>query len=51
MCHPGQYDQDLERAPTRLKSERDTELKGLMDSAVRDALKKHDISLIDFRQL
>jgi len=51
MCHPGQYDQDLERAPTRLKSERDMELKGLMDSAVRDALKKHDISLIDFRQL
>ncbi|HEV2287673.1 MAG TPA: ChbG/HpnK family deacetylase [Candidatus Acidoferrales bacterium] len=51
MCHPGEYDQDLEGSATRLKRERETELKGLVDASVSDAVKKHKIQLIDFRQL
>lgn len=51
MCHPGEYDQDLETSATRLKREREAELKGLMDPVVAKAVKHHNISLIDFRQL
>ncbi|MFZ0211668.1 MAG: ChbG/HpnK family deacetylase [Candidatus Acidiferrales bacterium] len=51
MCHPGEYDQKLEESPTRLKMQREMELKGLLDPGVRAALQQHHVSLIDFRQL
>ncbi|MGH7746200.1 MAG: carbohydrate deacetylase, partial [Candidatus Dormibacteria bacterium] len=51
MCHPGEYDEELEQSPTRLKRERETELEGLTDPDVRTAIDKHNLRLIDFREL
>jgi len=51
MCHPGNYDSDLEHASTRLKREREAELHALMDPAVRKALEMNQIQLINFREL
>ncbi len=51
MCHPGQYDQELERSETRLKSTRETELQALTDPAVRTAVETRGIKLISYRDL
>jgi predicted glycoside hydrolase/deacetylase ChbG (UPF0249 family) len=51
MCHPGDYDVDLEHAQTRLKRQREKELEALTDAAVRLAVKEHNISLISYREL
>lgn len=51
MCHPGQYDDDLELSPTRLKRERERELDGLTDPAVCAAVHERGVRLIDFRGL
>jgi hopanoid biosynthesis associated protein HpnK len=48
MCHPGHYDSELERSPTRLKREREAELQALTDPAVRMALEVNHIGLISF---
>lgn len=51
MCHPGQYDDELERSRTRLKRERETELEALTDPAVRAAIDAQGIKLMDYRGL
>lgn len=51
MCHPGEYDEELEKSPTRLKRERELELNGLTDPDVRGAVREHDVRLMTFREL
>jgi hopanoid biosynthesis associated protein HpnK len=51
MCHPGIYDDDLERAKTRLKCERDRELEALIDPGLRALAEEHGIELINYREL
>ena len=51
MCHPGEYDEGLERSSTRLKRERETELEGLTDPDVRAAVLGHHVRLINFRNM
>jgi hopanoid biosynthesis associated protein HpnK len=51
ICHPGAYDADLERAPTRLKKQRQAELEALTDPAVRRAAEMNGIQLISYREL
>lgn len=51
MCHPGEWDSELENSPTRLKRERETELHALTDPAVREAIKANTVQLISFREL
>lgn len=51
MCHPGQYDQELERSATRLKNARETELQALTDPLVRTAVETQGIKLISYRDL
>src|SRR5487761_672044 len=48
MCHPGEYDEGLERSATRLKRERETELEGLTDPDVRAAVLRQHVRLIHF---
>jgi len=51
MCHPGEYDEELEKSSTRLKRERETELKGLTDPGVRGAVSEHHVHLMTFQEL
>jgi chitin disaccharide deacetylase len=51
MCHPGEYDEDLESSRTRLKKERQQELDALTDPAVRRAIDRQEIELMDYRGL
>lgn len=51
MCHPGEYDADLERAPTRLKREREGELEALSDPDLRRLAVAQGIELINYREL
>jgi len=51
MCHPGIYDDELERARTRLKRERERELEALCDSSLRVTAERHGVELIDYRGL
>jgi hopanoid biosynthesis associated protein HpnK len=51
MCHPGEYDSDLERAHTRLKRERERELKALSDPDLRRLAEEQRIELINYREL
>lgn len=51
MCHPGQYDLELEQSLTRLKKEREQELQALTDPSVRAAIARHQIELVDYRGL
>lgn len=51
MCHPGECDAELEQSPTRLKREREVELEALTDPGVREALRRQNIELIDYRGL
>ncbi len=51
MCHPGEYDADLERARTRLKRERERELEALSDPNLRRLAEEHGIELINYRGL
>lgn len=51
MCHPGQYDDELEHSRTRLKREREVELEALTDLAVRAAVERQGIKLMDYRGL
>lgn len=50
MCHPGVYDEELDRTPTRLKREREIELAGLLDPAVRRVVRERGIELISYRE-
>ena len=51
MCHPGIYDDDLERAQTRLKRERERELEALSDPSLRREAEERGIELINYREL
>jgi len=51
MCHPGIYDDELERARTRLKRERERELEALCDPSLRLIAHQHGVELIDYRGL
>ena len=51
MCHPGVYDDDLDRAPTRLKREREHELEALSDPSLRRLAEEQGIELITYREL
>lgn len=51
MCHPGLYDDDLERARTRLKRERERELEAFSDRSLRLFAREQGIELITYREL
>jgi hopanoid biosynthesis associated protein HpnK len=51
MCHPGVYDDDLDRAPTRLKREREHELEALSDPSLRRLAEEQGIELINYGEL
>jgi len=51
MCHPGVCDDELERTETRLKHQREVELAGLLDPAVRNAAQRQGIELVSYRAL
>jgi hopanoid biosynthesis associated protein HpnK len=50
MCHPGICDEALERAPTRLKHQRECELRALVDPDVRRAVAENGIQLIGYKE-
>lgn len=51
MCHPGEFDEDLDRAPTRLKRERERELEALSDPSLRRFARETGIELINYGEL
>ncbi len=51
VCHPGYNDADLQKAHTRLRQSRETELRVLTLPAAREILEKKDIQLISYRDL
>jgi len=51
MCHPGVYDDDLDRAPTRLKRERERELEAICDPSLRRLAEEQGIELINYGEL
>jgi hopanoid biosynthesis associated protein HpnK len=51
MCHPGYVDDALERTPTRLLKQRETELQALIEPETRDLMAKYSIELITYREL
>jgi len=51
MCHPGHCGPALRAARTRLKQSREHELAALVAPAVRQALDRHGIDLVDYRRL
>lgn len=51
MCHPGVHDTELDGKATRLKRERQRELDALTAPEVAQAVEKHRIRLISFREL
>jgi chitin disaccharide deacetylase len=51
VCHPGYNDADLQRASTRLRDSRETELSVLTMPEARQLLAEQNISLISYRDL
>jgi hopanoid biosynthesis associated protein HpnK len=51
MCHPGFYDDALDRKATRLKSERQAELDALTAPEVARKIRERGVQLISFREL
>jgi len=51
MLHPGLCDAELQSTGSRLQRQRQFELDGLLDSAVRDAVSEQGIRLISYREL
>ena len=51
VCHPGYNDADLQRAKTRLRESRETELRVLTLPAARDLLAREGIQLISYHDL
>jgi predicted glycoside hydrolase/deacetylase ChbG (UPF0249 family) len=49
VCHPGYNDADLQRANTRLRESRETELRVLTMPAARELLAQREIDLISYR--
>ncbi|MGA9768294.1 MAG: ChbG/HpnK family deacetylase [Blastocatellia bacterium] len=50
MCHPGLHDEELERAHTRLKRERQQELEALIDPATQKCADEQGVKLINYRE-
>lgn len=50
MCHPGVYDDEMERAATRLKRQRQHELDALIDRDVRRAVHAQGVRLINYQE-
>jgi hopanoid biosynthesis associated protein HpnK len=50
MCHPGEYDDELELAATRLKRERQRELEALTDEHARRLASAGSVRLINYRE-
>jgi hopanoid biosynthesis associated protein HpnK len=51
MCHPAIYDDELERAGTRLKQARARELDALIDPRVVRCIHEQEVKLISYREL
>ena len=51
VCHPGYNDADLQRANTRLRESRETELRVLTMPEARSLLEAEGIALISYREL
>jgi len=51
MCHPAVYDDELERAGTRLKQSRARELDALIDPRVVRCIREQGVQLISYREL
>jgi hopanoid biosynthesis associated protein HpnK len=51
VCHPGYNDEELQRANTRLRLSRETELRVLTMPEVRELLANSEIELISYRDL
>ncbi len=51
MCHPALYDQELEKAATRLKRERQQELDALTDTTVLRSIEENKVELISYAML
>jgi len=51
VCHPGYNDADLQKANTRLRESRETELRVLTLSAAREILEQKGVQLISYRDL
>lgn len=51
VCHPGYNDQELSQVRTRLRESRVEELKVLTSVAAREALNRHGIELISYRDV
>jgi hopanoid biosynthesis associated protein HpnK len=51
MLHPGICDTELARTGSRLQQQRQLELEGLLDPAVRRAVVKHGVRLISYRDM
>lgn len=51
VCHPGYNDADLQRAKTRLRDSRETELRVLTLPAAREILAREGVELISYRDL
>ncbi len=51
VCHPGYNDEELQRANTRLRLSRETELRVLTMPEVRELLTESEIELISYRDL
>ncbi|HEY2931813.1 MAG TPA: ChbG/HpnK family deacetylase [Acidobacteriota bacterium] len=51
ICHPGLYDEHLERAVTRLKREREVEVEALTDPQVRTTINDNQVELISYRDI
>jgi predicted glycoside hydrolase/deacetylase ChbG (UPF0249 family) len=51
MCHPGYVDEDLNKTPTRLRTERERELELLTGPEVRSLIRQAGVTLISYRDL
>jgi chitin disaccharide deacetylase len=51
MCHPSLYDDELQKAQTRLKKERARELEALLDAGVRQCLVEEKVKLSSYAEL
>ena len=51
VCHPGYNDQELDGVQTRLRASRQRELEVLTSARARQALEKHGVELISYREV
>ena len=51
MCHPGDFDADLQQTRTRLQTERAQEVHALVGESLRRLVRDRQIRLINYREL